>query len=212
MDWLNACHIDTPVVSPVGPQTHNGSGSAGLYVAPLYTLSAATSVTCWLFNVDDFLSWFHDLFRGLVVLCCWNNWGHSISYTATLFPCTICWFFLPWMGGFSCDSLVIALPVLPVMGPRVECCPYLLFIAVCLQSCCHGTAIKRVKIAVYSRFNRWAELITQNCLLWGIVNDMWATCSLIHAWNKSCMRAIFYHNAVRWPLLLLHALDTHLTY
>lgn len=27
VDWLNACHIDTPVVSPMGSQKHNGIGS-----------------------------------------------------------------------------------------------------------------------------------------------------------------------------------------
>lgn len=48
VDWLHACHIDTPVVSPMGPQRHNGSGSAGLYVAPfcVYMPSPANSVTC----------------------------------------------------------------------------------------------------------------------------------------------------------------------
>lgn len=39
MDWLNACHIDTPVVSPMGPQRHNGIGSAGLCATQLLSVS-----------------------------------------------------------------------------------------------------------------------------------------------------------------------------
>lgn len=35
MDWLNACHIDTPVVSPVGPQRHNGIGLTEPYAVQL---------------------------------------------------------------------------------------------------------------------------------------------------------------------------------
>lgn len=37
MDWLNACHIDTPVVSPVGPQRHNGI--AWLHATQLLSVS-----------------------------------------------------------------------------------------------------------------------------------------------------------------------------
>lgn len=40
-DWLNACHIDTPVVSPVGPQRHNGVGIGGASVCP-WPLDSAT--------------------------------------------------------------------------------------------------------------------------------------------------------------------------
>lgn len=36
MDWLNACHIDTPVVSPVGPQRHNGIGLIEPYAVQLF--------------------------------------------------------------------------------------------------------------------------------------------------------------------------------
>lgn len=52
VDWLNACHIDTPVVSPMCPQRHNGIGSAAPFC--VYMPLAANSVTCWLYNVDDF--------------------------------------------------------------------------------------------------------------------------------------------------------------
>ena len=39
VDWLNACHIDTPVVSPMGPQRHNGIGSARLCAMWLLSVS-----------------------------------------------------------------------------------------------------------------------------------------------------------------------------
>ncbi len=39
MDWLNACHIDTPVVTPMGPQRHNGIGLARPYAMRLLSVS-----------------------------------------------------------------------------------------------------------------------------------------------------------------------------
>lgn len=39
--WLNACHIDTPVVSPIGPQRHNGVGIGAASVCP-WPLDSAT--------------------------------------------------------------------------------------------------------------------------------------------------------------------------
>lgn len=44
MDWVNACHIDTPVVSPVGPQEHNASGPRADLLC-VCVPSAANSVT-----------------------------------------------------------------------------------------------------------------------------------------------------------------------
>lgn len=57
VDWLNACHIDTPVVSPIGPQRHNGIGP-GEPVCP-YALGCRNSVTCWHCRVGDSL-WFDE--------------------------------------------------------------------------------------------------------------------------------------------------------
>ena len=59
---LNACHIDTPVVSPVGPQRHNGVGSARLCV-PRCSCLCLFALGCW--------------FCYLLTLQCW--WFFVIS-------------------------------------------------------------------------------------------------------------------------------------
>lgn len=74
MDWLNACHIDTPVVSPVGPQRHNGVGLTEPYAVqlfpppPFFWLSDANSVTCWHCDVDDSF-WFNEVFLNRICVC-----------------------------------------------------------------------------------------------------------------------------------------------
>lgn len=45
-DRLNACHIDTPVVSPVGPQRHNGVGIGEASVCPWPPGSATRRLRC----------------------------------------------------------------------------------------------------------------------------------------------------------------------
>lgn len=59
MDWLNACHIDTPVVSPMGPRRHNGIGSARLCAMLLFSVSICPRLLI-LFLVD---------FTMLMILC-----------------------------------------------------------------------------------------------------------------------------------------------
>lgn len=114
VDWLNACHIDTPVVSPMCPQRHNGVGSAAPFC--VYMPLAANSVTCWLYNVDDFffcdfIEWNlrpqRNLIGALVVQRCRVFLHHSICFTATLFIRTICCFFCPgWENWVVIPSLL----------------------------------------------------------------------------------------------------------
>lgn len=64
--WLNACHIDTPVVPPVAPQRHNGVGIGEAPVCPWPLDSATRRLGC---IRDAFVSSTErniQLFKGLV--------------------------------------------------------------------------------------------------------------------------------------------------
>ena len=54
MDRLNACHIDTPVVRPMGPQRHNGIGPASLPATQLLSVSTCPRLLV-LLHVDTAL-------------------------------------------------------------------------------------------------------------------------------------------------------------
>lgn len=123
MDWLNACHIDTPVVSPMGPQRHNGIGEARPYATRLLSVPICPRLLVLLLVDIAMLMILCDPIKrnqkteslGVAeVHSCSKAQLQHYSSTLNVFVC----FFPPWMGELSCDSrfaLIIAPPVQPVM-------------------------------------------------------------------------------------------------
>lgn len=132
VDWLNACHIDTPVVSPMGPQRHNGI--AWLDATLLLSVSICPRLLILLL-VD---------FTMLVILC-----DLVIRLKAeSLVKCrtrrtqcakkqhysSVCFVLHGWLD-WVVIALIIASPILPIMFFNGEYYPSLSpFIAICLQS------------------------------------------------------------------------------
>lgn len=120
LDWLNACHIDTPVVSLMGPQRHNGVGSAWPYAMRLLSVSICPRLLILLL-VD---------FTMLMILCDFIKWNLGLNQpdlfwvvfsqvydasrriSAALFRCTLCVILL-WMGKFSFDFMFAFIIVCP---------------------------------------------------------------------------------------------------
>lgn len=58
MDWLNACLIDTPVVSAAGPQRHNDIGLVDCILMSIYSYFSfllIVDITCLMVLSDCFL-------------------------------------------------------------------------------------------------------------------------------------------------------------
>ena len=96
-DWLNACHIDTPVVSAMGPQRHNGIVGdpravqlPSVSICPQLLILLLVDITCMMILCDC------DLFlqrRNLLLFVC---------FTGGLFVCTCIFFWLQFQPGARC--------------------------------------------------------------------------------------------------------------
>lgn len=159
VDWLNACHIDTPVVSPMGPQRHNGGGSAKALCSSfcVYMPLVANSVTCWLcpWFFCDLVELNQTLKKGLSSIEYLKSSILPSNNVYALDQRTELWFY-----NFYPTSKVFWWWILPLSSFIASC----QFTFICFQFSYHRTAIKRLTIAVYDGSNRLAQLITQDCL------------------------------------------------